>query len=372
LIWNGDWVGQSTGIFGLEDQITERLASSIEPALTGAERKLLTKHYTENVEAYQLYMRGRYELRKRSEEGFTQGIKYFNEAVAKDPQYALAYAGLADSYLLLSVGDYGILAPREAATRAKTSANQALELDESLAEAHTSLGFLNYVFDWDWTNAEGHFRRAIELNPNYATAHHWYGLFLSTQGRANEGISELQRALQVDPRSPIINTDLGLSYYYADQYDQAITQLKKTLQGEPDFAVAHWRLGLTYAQNGQKREAEIEVRKALELSEHNPVFLSALGYVLAIEGKNDAARKTLDELVAIRKQRYVFPNMLANVYIALGEKDQALSWLERAYDDRCSAMCGLLVEPMYDSLRADARFQTLLKHLGFNEVKSQL
>jgi len=366
LIWSDNWVGQSSGIFTLEDQISERMAASIEPALTGAERKLLTKHYTENVEAYQLYMKGRYELRKRSADGFTQAIKSFNEAVAKDPQYALAYAGLADSYLLLSVGDYGLLAPRDAADKAKISVNRALELDESLAEAHTSLGFLNYVFDWEWNNAEFHFRRAIELNPNYATAHHWYGLFLSTQGRANEGISELQRALKVDPLSPIINTDLGLSYYYADQYDQAITQLKKTLEREPDFAVAHWRLGLAYAQNGQKREAETEVRNALELSEHNPVFLSALGYVLATEGKNDAARKTLDELHAIRKQRYIFPNMIANVYIGLGEKDQAVSWLEQAYDDRCSAMCGLLVEPMFDSLRSDVRFQSLMKRLGFS------
>jgi Flp pilus assembly protein TadD len=341
------------------------MARSIEPRLTGAEKVLLTKHYTDDVQAYQLYLKGRYELRKRNQQGLTAGIKYFNDAIARDPQYALAFAGVADGYLLLSVGDYGVLAPKDAIGRAKDAATRALALDDSLAEAHTSLGFLSYAFDWDWANAETHFRRAIELNSNYATAHHWYALCLTLQGKTSEGLNEAHRALEIDPLSPIINTDLGLLSYYAHDYGTAIEQLKRTLTLEPDFAVAHWRLGLAYAQSGNLRDAENEIRRALELSDHSPVFLSALGYVLAAAGRHAEARQILNELHVLNRERYVFPNFFANVHLGLNDKEQALVWLQRAYEDRCSSMAGIKVEPMYDPLRSDSRFQDLMKHAGF-------
>jgi serine/threonine-protein kinase len=365
LIWTDNWVEPRADIFALEDLITARMARAIEPTLTGTEQRLLTKHYTENVEAYQLYLKGRYDLKKRSEAGFTEAIMYFSQAITKDPQYALAYAGLADSYILLGVGDYGVLAPKEAMARAKESAKKALELDDNLAEAHASFGFLNYVFDWDWAGAETHFRRAIELNPNYATAHHWYALFLATQGRPVESIPEARQALALDPLSPIINTDLGLIFYYAHQYDQAIEQLQKTLELEPDFAIAHWRLGLAYAQKGRLREAEDEIRRATQLAGRPPGFLAALGYVVGALGKKDEAGRILQELQGLSQKRYVFPNFVANVYLGLKQNDQALNWLERAYEDRCAALIGMKVEPMYDLLRSDPRFQDLMKRVGF-------
>ena len=367
LMWTNNWVEQRADIFALEDSITEGMARSIEPALTGDERRLLAKHFTDNVAAYQLYLKGRYELRKRSEEGLTAGIQYFHQAIDRDPQYALAFAGLADGYLLLSVGDYGVLAPKDAIGRAKEAATKAIELDDTLAEAHTSLGFMGYVYDWDWSNAETHFRRAIELNSNYATAHHWYALFLALQGRTNEAQVEAHKALAIDPLSPIINTDLGLISYYGHQYGAAIEQLKTTLTLDPDFAVAHWRLGHAYAQSGKFREAESEMRRALELSGRSPVFLSALGYVLAASGKHSEARQMLNELRRLSRERYVFPNFYSNIYIGLNEKEQAIVWMQRTYEDRCSAIAGLKVEPMYDPLRPDPRFRDLLRRVGYGQ-----
>ena len=367
LMWTDNWVEPRADIFALEDLMTARMANAIQPSLSGAEQKLLSKHYTDNVEAYQLYMKGRYEFRKRTEPGLTEGINYFSQAIAKDPQYALAYAGVADCYMLLSVGDYGLWPPREAMFKAKASAQRALELDDTLAEAHATFAFLNYVFDWDWPTAEQHFRRAIDLNPNYATAHHWYALFLATQGRPAEAISEAHQALKLDPLSPIMNTDLGLIFYYSHQYDQAIEQLQKTLKLEPEFAVAHWRLGLAYAQKGRLHEAEVEIERAIELAGRPPGFLAALGYVAAALGKKDEAARVLAELQGLNQKRYVFPTFYTNVYLGLKDNDQALKWLERGYNDRSAALIGMKVEPMYDPLRGDPRFQDLVKRVGFRE-----
>jgi Tfp pilus assembly protein PilF len=249
--------------------------------------------------------------------------------------------------------------------KAKQAALKALEIDNTLAEAHTSLGFLNYVFDWDWLGAESHFRRAIELNPNYVTARHWYGLYLAVMGRFDEGINQTYRALELDPSSPIINTDLGLIFCYARQPDRAIEQLKKTLEREPNFVVARWRLARAYAQKAMYQEATSELQKAIELAGRRPYYLSLMGYVDGLAGKRAEALRILNELRGFPQSQENSPFLIATVYVGLGDRDRAFEWLDRAYEERFTALIGLKVDPMFDNLRADPRFQDLLRRTGY-------
>ena len=264
----------------------------------------------------------------------------------------------------MGVGDYSILPPKEAMPKAKDAALKALELDDTLAEAHTSLGFLNYVFDWDWASAEGHFRRAIELDPNYVTAHHWYGLYLGVMGRFDEGIEQTKRALELDPSSLIINTDLGLIYCYARQPDRAIDQLMKTLEREPNFVVARWRLARAYAQKAMYQEAISELTKAITVAGRRPYYLSLLGYVDALAGKRDEALTILKELQGLPQSQENLPALIASIYVGLGDRDRAFEWLDKAYKERFAALIALKVEPMFDNLRSDPRFRDLEQRIG--------
>jgi TolB-like protein/DNA-binding winged helix-turn-helix (wHTH) protein/Tfp pilus assembly protein PilF len=351
-------------VFALQDEIARNVATELKAQLSGRREEPLVRRYTEDVEAYQLYLKGRYHLNKRTEEGFKKGIEYFEQAIEHDPRYALAHAGLADAYILLGAGDYAVLAPREAMRKAKVAATTALELDETLAEAHTSLGFLHYIYDWDWPSAERHYRRAVELNTNYAPAHHWYALYLSAMNRMSEAAEQGERARDLDPVSLIVNTDLGLIYYRARQYDRAFEQLRKTLEIEPDFPPARWNLGRAYAQQGKYQEALAEIRKAVEASGRSPVYLATLGYVYAVAGRKREATAVLQELRSLSGKRYVLPNLLAVVYVGLGEKDQAFKWLGQAYQERSDFMIVLRVDPALDSLRSDPRFAELERRVG--------
>jgi TolB-like protein/DNA-binding winged helix-turn-helix (wHTH) protein/Tfp pilus assembly protein PilF len=365
LLWTNKCEEQCTDIFAVQDSISEKVAGALAPKLTGEERQLFAKHYTDNTEAYQLYVKGRYFWNKRTEEALKKGTEYFEQAIEKDSNYALAYSGLADCYIVLgSWRAGGALSPKEAGRRARAAAAKALEIDSSLAEAHTSLADAELLYGWDWLAVEREFKRAIELNPNYATAHQWYANYLMAMGRLDEAIIEVQRAKELNLVSLIININLGEIFRFARQEDRAIEQYQRTLELDPNFAEAHADLGKAYEQKAMYADAIAEFKKAITLSKENPLMVAALGRAYAVSGQAEEAKKILDELKKISKRRYVSSYEIAVIYAGLGDKDKALEWLERAYEERASFLIFLKVDPRLDSLRPDPRFQDLLRRMG--------
>ncbi len=329
--------------------------------LTGEERKRLTKRPTENTQAFQAYLKGRYYWNRRTEEGLQKGVQYFQEAIESDPNYALAYAGLADSYDLLP--RYGFVAPEEGFPKGKAAAMKALEIDDTLAEAHSSLGYAQFFHDWDWVSGEKEFKRALELNPGYATAHHWYSLYLRASGRLEEAVSEIKRAQELDPLSLIINSNVGLVLYHSRSYDQAIEQFHKTIELDPNFASVHIRLGKAYEQKQMYAQAIDEFRRAGTLFTSSEIT-GSLGHAYALSGNKDEALKLLGELKELSKHRYVSSYYLALIYIGLGEKDRAFESLETAYAERSDLWVFVKVDPELDPLRSDPRYQDLVRRIG--------
>jgi tetratricopeptide (TPR) repeat protein len=328
---------------------------------TGEEQKRLTKRYTQNPEAHQLYLKGRYLWNRRIGATLQRAAEYFEQAIEKDPSYALAWTGLADCYAVYSF--YGVLPSREAAPKAKEAANKALALDDTLAESHASLAFVKRYYDWDFPGAEREFKRAIELNPNYATAHYWYSNHLDAMGRLDEAIAEAKRAQDADPLSLIATTSVGQAFYFARRYDQAIEQFQKAFEMDPNFPAAHWLVAMAYEQVGRHEEAIAEGRKAVSLS-GGAGALSALGHAYAVSGQRADALKVLVELKDLSKRRYVATFDVALIYIGLGDKAQTLEWLQAAYEDRPLRFVWIKVDPRFDSLRAEPRFQDLLRRMG--------
>ncbi len=363
-LWGAQYNRKLADILAVQEEISREISEKLRLRLTGEEKTRMAKRATEDNEAYQLYLKGRYYWNKRTEEGFHRAIEYFSEATEKDRNYALAYAGLADSYSLLS--DYGFVAPKEVFPRAKEAALKALQLDKTLAEAHTSLAYVKTSYDWDWSGGEREYQRAIELNPSYATAHHWHAVALLAMGSSEEAIAELKRALELDPLSLIINRDLGGAFYLARQYDQAIEQYKKTLELDPNFALAHGYLGLAYVQESMYKEGIAECEKELVISPGNPYALSGLGYAYAVAARRAEAQKVLDKLNELSRQKYVPAVSRVGIYVGLGEKGKAFEWLEKAYEERSQGLIGyyIKVSPAYDPLRSDPRFQDLLRRVG--------
>ncbi len=307
-------------------------------------------------------MKGRFYWNKRNAEALKKSIEYFNQAIDKDPNFALAYAGLADSYGVLPY--YSVASPQQSIPKAKAAAKRALEIDESLAEAHTALAFELSIYDWNFAESSREFQRAIESNPNYATAHQWYGHRpLVCMGRFDEAIAELKRAQELDPLSLIINADLGDTYTHIRQYDQAIEQLRRTIEMDQSFYNAHWRLGKAYEMKGSLQNAMAEYQMARQLND-DPLVLGLLGHLSAISGKRDEASKLLHQLQQMAKQRYVSAYTFAIVYEGLGDKDEAFQWLERGYQDHVYEMDFLKVDPLLDSLRSDPRFADLVRRIG--------
>lgn len=335
-----------------------------------AERKRLTKRYTDNVEAYQLYMKGRYHWHKFTDEAERKGREYFLQAIEVDPNYALAYAGLADTYGTLGAWEVATLAPKEAMPRAKAAAMRALELDDDLAEAHASLAYVLLHYDWNWPQAEKEFTRAIQLNTNYANAHHRYAHYLMAVGRTEESLAESYRALEVDPLDTLMSVHLVWHYNHARQYDRAIEAAQKILDLEPNTFEAQHYLGWAYEQKGRYSEAISEFQRAIPLSGNTTrtSIVASLGHAYATSGARDKAKKVLDDLTELSKQRYVSPYDIAIVYIGLAEKEQALSWLEKAYEDRSGWLAYLNVDPRLDSLRSDSRFVNLLGRIGLAQT----
>ena len=360
-IWGQQYSRKASDIFALQGDIAKEMTSMLRMRLSGEDEKRMAKSSTANPEAYQDYLKGRYWWNKRTEEGLNKGIEYFQQSIAKDPTYALAYAGLADCYNSLA-SNGGFVAPAEAYPKAKDAALKALELDDNLAEAHASLAYNKTYYDWDWPGAEKESQRAIELNPGYATAHYVYSMSLFRTGQFGEGIAEAKKAVELDPLSLINDRNLGNAFYMARQYDQAIEQERKTIELDPNFISAHEWLGNAYIRKSMYSEGIAELQKELAISSGNPVPLSWLGYAYAVSGKRGEAQKVLDRLNDLSKQRYVAAVDMARVYVGLGAKEKAFEWLEKGYTDR--SIGALKVDPAYDPLRSDPRFTDLLRRMN--------
>jgi eukaryotic-like serine/threonine-protein kinase len=362
-IWGQQYSRKPADIFALQEKIAKEITKALRLRLTGQEEKSLARTYTTNPEAYRGYLQGRYWANKRTEEGINKGIECFQQAIAKDPAYALAYCGLADCYSMHA--NYGFLPPKIGYSKANDAAIKALELDDTLSEAHVSLGFIKSDYTWDWAGAEKEFQRAIALNPNYGTAHQWCGYALWKTGRFEESIAEHRRALELDPLSLPVNRNLGLAYFLARQYDLAIAQLRKTREMDPGFVLTREYLGLAYLEKGLHQEAVECCEEATVPVAASPYAISALGYVYAMSGKKVEAQKVLKRLVSLSEQKYISSRFVASIYAGLGEKDKALESLKAAYEDRSLEIGpGIIADPTYNSLRAEPLFQELLRDMG--------
>jgi len=357
-LWAAKFDEQLTDIFAIQDSIADQVVRSLAIQLSGDEQRQIKKNYTRNPEAFQLFIKGRYFWNQRTIEGLRKALEYAQQALAVDPAYAPAYVGLADSYNLLGA-QHNALPPRETFPKARAAASRALEIDPMLAEAYASLAFINCWFEWDLTASEQNHLKAIELKPNYPTAHHWYGELLTTMGRFEEAYVELQMAQELDPLSLAINVDLAASFYHARDFKRSERQLLNLLELNASFVRAHVILGKVYVEQGEFGRGIEILQKAVELSGEDPVALSALAHANAMIGKTREAHKLVDDLHITAKQRYVSAYHIAEVYLGLGNKDLAYKWLDQAYENRDVELVWLRVNPVFDSLRSESRFTDL-------------
>jgi serine/threonine-protein kinase len=361
-LWGGQFSRTMTDVFAIEEEISQEITENLRLKLTGAQKRQLAQRYTENTEAYQLYLKGRYHWNKRTQEGITKGIDFFENAIALDPNYALAYAGLADCYNLLA--SYSTMSPRTAFLRAKATVMRALKLDPNLAEANASLAHIRFWYEWDWHGTERDFKKALELNPGYWTAHLWYALYLISMGRVDEAVAEVKRAQELDPLSLVINLNVSRVLYFARRYDQAAEQCLKTIELYPNFFLGHRRLGQIYERKQMYAEALAEFDTALALAANNSETISMKGYTLAAAGQIEEAERVFEELKELSKQIYVSPYSLSRVLFGLGRYDEAFEYLEKTYQERHGILVYLKVEPLFDGLRPDPRFISMLQRLN--------
>ena len=351
-------------VLDLQSEIAQTIAQTVQIQMTAAEQSRLTARHAVRPKAFDDYLQGRFLYwNKRTGENLNKAIGHFRSAINEDPNYAPAYVGLADCYNALGAVQVGALPPLEARRLAEEAATKALALDPSLAEAYNALGYVK-LFNWNWAGAEQDFKRAIELNPNYANAHNFYASFLIARGQIDESIAASNRARELDPFSLSISAQRGFLLENARRYDEAIDQLRAVIVMDPNHYQAYWILGHTYAANGQYDQAIEASQKAVDLSERAPGALGMLGLAYALAGRKDDANKVLNELVELNKQRYVTPVAFINVYIGLGNKDQAFVWLEKAFQERSNYLVYLKVFPIVDPLRSDARFTDLVRRVG--------
>ena len=364
-IWGAQYNRKLADIFTIEEEISREISEKLRLKLSGAEKKQLAKRYAENSEAYQLYLKGRFHWNKRTEESVNKGIDYFKQAIYSDPEYALAYAGLADSYNILA--SYSAVAPKGAFPMAKSAATKSLELDSNLAEGHASLAFAKFGYDWKWADSERGFKRSLKLNPGYAMAHNWYAVTVAAQGRFDEAFDQINRALDLDPLSLPINTNRGWLLHLARRYDEAIEQYLKTIELDESFGLAHRRLGQTYEQKQMYNEAVIEFQKALKLSGEDAELLSARGHFYAMLGERDKVDEVIGLLEERAKTTYVPAYLVARVHIGWGDNDHVFEWLNKAFDERYGYLAYLNVDPIFDSVRSDARFAELVRRVGLTK-----
>jgi len=361
-LWAASYDRDLQNVLSMQEEVTRAIVSEVRVKLTGQERARLSSMHPINPEAFQLWLKGRYYWYKLNPEGLQKAIEYFQQALEKDPAYAPAYAGLADSYNLLAF--FNVFPPREVMPKAKAAAVKALELDDNLAEAHVSLGWAGFTYDLDWPAAGKHFDRAIVLNPAYPLAHSYYSLYLGALGRPEEGLTEAKRALDLDPVSPAINHYVVVQLYLARRFDEAIEQCRKTLELDPSFTPVHGTLAEVYSAKGMYREALAEYEEYSALSGGSPRSTAFVGYAHARLGQRSQAFSVLEQLRAASKQKYVPALSFAIVYVGLGEKEQAFLWLEKAYDERTNSLAYLKVQATWDPLRSDPRFADLVRRIG--------
>jgi TolB-like protein/Flp pilus assembly protein TadD len=360
-LWGEQYNRKFADILALQEEIAREISGNLKIKLTGEEKQRLAKRYTEDSEAYRLYLKGRYYWNKYTKEGLTKAIEYFNQSIELDPGYTLAYTGLADSYYRLS---NAYSPPKETLPKARTAAIKALEIDHTLAEAHASLGLIKMYHDWDWAGAEHHYRRALELDPRSVLAHQRYGNYLAMMGRLEESIAILKRGQELDPLSLLTSSLIGLTLYLSRQYDKSIEQHGRTLDMDPNYLVARVSLGVAYTQKGMYEEAIAEFQKAGDL-EGQAETVAELGYVYAVSGKRSQAQEMLDELKERSEHAFVSPYNVAKVYVGLGEIDLTFEWLDRAFEERSEWLIWLKVDPKLDCIRSDSRFRKLMQRIGF-------
>jgi TolB-like protein/DNA-binding winged helix-turn-helix (wHTH) protein/Flp pilus assembly protein TadD len=365
-LWAQSYEGDFRDAMALQSKVARAIAEQIQINLNPREEAALKHVRVVSPEAYEAYLKGRYFWNKRTADGLTTAVDHFNHAIEEDPSYAQAYSGLADAYALLGDWQYARMTPREALPRAKAAAIKALELDDTLGEAHTSLAFCLDGFDWDFEAGEREFRRAIELNPGYATGHHWYAWHLSLLGRNGEASTEMRRAVDLDPLSLIINADLAELVLIAHLYDDSIRQSRKTIELDPNFGLAHNQLAQAYLQRQMHDEAIAELQKAVQLSGGSPTCRANLARAYAASGRRAEAVQLLSDLIGRSEPGNPHASEIAMIYAALGDRDHAMTWLERGYEERINP--GVLLRPGFDPLRSDPRFQGLVRRMGLNPV----
>jgi TolB-like protein/DNA-binding winged helix-turn-helix (wHTH) protein/Flp pilus assembly protein TadD len=361
-LWSQSYEGELRDTLSLQNKVASAIADQIRISLTPQEQAALKNVKVVNPQAYESYLKGRYFWNKRTADGLKVALAYFTQAIEEDPKYAQGYSGLADTYALLGDWQYAVMTPKEAFPKAKAAAIKALELDSTLGEAHNSLAFVLDAFDWNLDAAGKEFRRAIELNPGYATAHHWYAWHLSLLGRFDKAIEEMRKAENLDPLSLIINADLAEILVLARSYDESIRQSRKTIEMDPNFALAHNQLAQAYIQKQMYEEAVAEMQKAVKLSGDSPTCIANLARAYVASGKRSEAVKLLSDLKKRSNPSLSYSSEIAVIYVALGDGDQAMNWLEKAYEERFNS--SVLLRPGFDPLRSDPRFQNLLRRVG--------
>jgi serine/threonine-protein kinase len=362
-IWGAGYDRKIADLVAVKQAIAQEVAAKLKLKLSGEEQRRLVRRDSTNAEAYQFYLRGRYFWNKRTADGIKQAIEHFQQSIERDPNFALGYVGLADSYTGLAF--YNFAAPHEAMPKAKESAIKALALDDTLAEAHATLAHILINYEWDSATAEKEFKRSIELNPDYATGHQWYAIhYLTAMGRLEEAVHEMKRALELEPASLVMNTFMGATLCYAGRNDEAMDQCRRTIEMDPNFAVAHWHLGLAYEQKQLLDAATEEFKKAISLSGGSPLMRAALGRAYAESQKNREASEILNELNELVKRQYASAYELATIYVALGDNEQAFQMLEKAYAEHSFHLVNLNVSPQFKWIRSDPRFQELAQRIG--------
>lgn len=364
-LWSETFDREMEDVFAIQDEIAEAVVGTLKGRLAEGRSGPLVRRGTRSVSAYEGYLKGRYCWNRRTEEGLRTSITHFREAIDEDPTYVQAYAGLADSYVLLGIAEYGMAPPDEVMPRAKAAARKALEIDSGSAEAQTTLAHVTYAYDWEWEEADRAFRRAIELDPEYAFSHHWYALFLSAMGRHDEAVAEELRAREMEPLSLIINKNVGTILFYAGRLDEALTEYRKALELEPTFTRTHYYYGLALEATGELEEALNEFRIAVDSDPTNTVLRASLGHALGLAGEVREAEAALRGLERMAEEgRYVPALNRAMVLLGMQRHDEALAWLERALEERSSWLVSARVDPTFDSVRDHPRFQELLERVG--------
>ncbi len=365
-IWSGQFDRKMKDIFDIQEEIALTIVDHLKLRLLKGEREKILKRATEDHEAYDYYLKGRYFWYRRKEKDFQRGLQYFHQAIEKDPGYALPHVGIADTFNLLGVWD--LMPPHQAYSRAKTAAKKALEVNPDLAEAYASLGWIALFYDWDWLAAEEHFMKAIQMKPDYALAHHWYGNCLFCMGRFDESIREMQKACELEPLEPVNPAHLGLALFMARRFDESIGELRKVIASDPELWVAHWYQSMNLLSNKMWGEAIATLQKLVELTAGSVVALSFLGLAYGLAGMRDEAYKILERLDGLSSEdHYVGPLWRALVWLGLGQKNEALENLEKAYSEKESLMACLKVNPLLDSLRSEPRFKDLLKKMSLDK-----